>query len=133
MEMFGKLIEKQPNLWAAPNNLAFILCDHGSGKKDIEKALSLAQKAQKLRPEEPAVLDTLGWVYFRKGDLAQASTFIGRAIEKAPDAPVINYHMGMVLYQQGRLGDAKEHLRKATQGGQDFSGKEEALKILATL
>jgi predicted Zn-dependent protease len=65
--------------------------------------------------------------------MAQASTFIGRAIEKAPDAPVINYHMGMVLHQQGRLKDAKEHLSKATGGQEDFSGKEEALKILATL
>jgi len=79
------------------------------------------------------LLDTLGWVYYRKGDLSQAATFIGRAIQKASNVPVINYHMGMVFYKQGKMEEAKEYLRKATEGNEEFYGKEEALKILDKL
>jgi len=92
--------------------------------------LTLAQKANNLRPDDPAVMDTLGWIYYKNGDTNKALDFIGKANAKAAQNAVINYHMGMVLYKVGRLSEAKEQLKKALASKEDFEGKEEAKKTL---
>ena len=84
IQVYEKLLEKQPDLWVGMNNLASLLSDHSSSSKDLERALKLALNAQKARPEDPSVLDTLGWVYYRQNDAQKALGFIKRAQEKAP-------------------------------------------------
>jgi Flp pilus assembly protein TadD len=115
------------------NNLASLLSDHSSSKKDLEKALNLALNAQKVRAEDPSILDTLGWIYYRQNDFNKAFDFIRRAQEKAPNAAVIDYHMGMVLYSLGKKAEARAHLKKASEAKENFFGKEEAKKTLEKL
>ena len=112
------------------NNLASLLSDHSSSKKDLEKALNLALNAQKTRPEDPSILDTLGWIYYRQNDANKALEFIKRAKEKAPNIAVIDYHMGMVLYSLGKKDEARVYLKKASEVKENFFGKDDAKKTL---
>jgi len=123
-------LKKEPNLWVAVNDLAFLLSEYGNSKKDLNRALELALRARKQRPDDPAVLDTLGWIYYKKGDASTALGLIENASGKNPTSPVINYHLGMTYQKLGKTAEAKEHLRKSLQKKEDFLGREEAKKAL---
>ncbi len=110
--------------------MAFLLSESSNSKKDLERALLLAKKAQEALPEDPAVLDTLGWVYFKMDDHPMALRFLGRAASKAPENGTINYHMAMASLKGGKSDQAKEYFRKAAESKEDFDGKEEAKKMI---
>jgi tetratricopeptide (TPR) repeat protein len=131
--IYERLLLKQPNFWTGANNLAFLLSDHGRTPQDLDRALGLAQKANTARPDDPEILDTLGWVYYKKGDVKSAATYLGRAYTKSPGSSVINYHLGMALYKQDKYPEAKEKLKKAVASKEDFYGKDEAQKVLAKI
>jgi len=114
----------------AANNLAALLSDDPGSDKDLEKALILAKRAYALRSKEPAVLDTLGWIYYQMGDMNQALDLLEKALTTNPENPVFNYHTGMVLYKKGQTDEAREKLAKATEGSDWFYGREEAEKVL---
>ena len=100
--------------------MAFLLADTGG---DLDKALALAQKALTQRPEEGPVLDTVGWIYYKKGDAAKAIEYLERARAKSPDDPTVNYHLGMAYAKAGKKDAAKEYLKKALAAGREFPGK----------
>jgi tetratricopeptide (TPR) repeat protein len=130
IEVYERLNARKPDFWAAANNLAFLLSENTGDKKDLERALSLAKKAQDSRPEDPVVLDTLGWIYSKMNDLPMALRFLGRAVAKAPEHGQINYHMGVASFKSGKVNEAKEYLRKAAESKEDFEGRAEAKKML---
>ena len=99
----------------------------------MDKALTMAQKALTQRPEEPSVLDTVGWIYYKKGDAAKAIEYLERAREKASENPNMNYHLGMAYLKAGKTAQAKELLKKALAQGKDFQGKDDATKALSGL
>ncbi len=131
--VYEKALEVNPNLWAAANNLAFLLSEEAQSEADFDRALSLAGRALKARPDDPMVLDTMGWAYFKKGDNQRALGIMEKAIAKAPESPVLNYHLGMVLAKVNRPEEALEKLEKALATENDFSGRKEAEAKLATL
>ena len=124
-----QVLKMYPNMWSMANDAAFILADYGKGKNDLDKALTLAQKAQSLTPENPLVLDTLGWVYYKRGELKQAAGLVGKSASQKPRKnPIFNYHLGMVYYQAGDKGKAKEFLQFAAAAKENFAGKDKAQK-----
>ncbi len=72
IKVYQRALEVHPSMWAAANNLAFLLGESSDDPKDLERALSLARKANDLRPNEPLVLDTLAWIQYKLGDLPEA-------------------------------------------------------------
>jgi len=95
--------------------------------------MKLAQDSLRLQPGNPAILDTIGWIYYRKEDFNQAHGFIERALAGAPDSPILNYHMGMVLFKNGDAGQAREKLEKALGTKEDFYGRSLAEETLSRL
>jgi len=128
---YEQALEKQPGFWVAANDLAVLLCERAASGADLDKALSLAQNALKSRPEEPAVQDTLGWIWYKKGDGGKALELLQRAQGKVPESAEINYHLGMALFKAGRREEAKVYLKKSIAGVGDFPGREEAARTLA--
>jgi Tfp pilus assembly protein PilF len=88
----------------ALNNLAFILADSGN---QPDEALSLAQRAVELSPNEPEVRDTLGWVYYQKGMYSQAVKELQAAASKSSAAGP-KFHLGLAYL---RSGDAQRGQR----------------------
>jgi Flp pilus assembly protein TadD len=76
------------------------------------------------------VLDTVGWIYLKKGDSAKAIETLERARAKAEGDPSINYHLGMAYAKAGKTAQAKECLKKALAAGRDFPGKADAERAL---
>ena len=86
------------NLFAL-NNLAYLLSREPS---HLEEALGLARKAKDQVPDSPEVLDTLGWLYYRKGLYDLAAKELEQALAKA-EWPAIQFHLGLAY---NRLGNA---------------------------
>ena len=117
----------------AANDLAFLLGETATSGKELDTALDWARKAQAEAPQEPSIQDTLGWIYYKKGDLKKAEELIGPLQEKAKDNPSIAYHLGMIYSKTGKRDQAREYLGKAVAVKEDFIGKDEAASDLKQL
>src|SRR4029077_17373178 len=81
------------------NNLAWFYADHGI---KTNEAVRLAQKAFSFSPDDAAVIDTLGWAYYKDGDRAQALKYLAQAAAKAPSNQQIQAHYRMVSTSPAR-------------------------------
>ncbi|MBI3267754.1 MAG: HEAT repeat domain-containing protein [Planctomycetes bacterium] len=91
------------------NDLAMYLADR---KLELERAQRFAEWAAAARPNDAAVLDTLGWVEYRRGNLDGAVLHLRRALELAPEG-VLHYHLAAVLTGKGERAEGLEELRRA--------------------
>ena len=133
METYEKVLKLRPNLWAASNDLAFVLAERAKSTRDLDRALVLGQKAMGLQPKETQVLDTVGWVHYKRGEAGQAVDLIGKAQAQAPTDAMINFHMGMALVKAGKPEAGKKFLSKALENGESFYGREEAQAAMKRL
>ncbi len=130
---YERVIALQPNSDLAVNNFAAITADHAQGDPAaLDQALDLASRFR--TSSNPLFLDTLGWLYYRKGDYAVAATYLERAANLAPNRPDLRYHLGMALARSGQSERAITELRQATNAeAPSFDGLEEAKATLAEL
>ncbi len=127
---YRSALEVNPEFAAAANNLAFILADQN---KDIDEALRLARLAKEKLPNSPYVMDTLGWVYFKKGLYGSAIGEFSGCLARIPENPAVIYHLGMAYYKNGDARKARVELEKALGLDENFDGAEEARQVLAGL
>lgn len=104
-----KVIKLAPNNQHAYNALGYSLAERNLR---LQEAYDLIDKALKLAPEDPFIMDSMGWVQFRLGKLEEAEKLLRRAYELRPD-PEIAAHLGEVLWVKGRREDAKKFWRDA--------------------
>ncbi|UXI67417.1 tetratricopeptide repeat protein [Tahibacter amnicola] len=104
-----RVLELKPSDVDAMNALGYTLAD---ANRKLDEALSLIERALKAKPEEPAVIDSLGWVRYRRGELAEAETALKRAFDKQPDAEIAA-HYGEVLWHNGKREEARKVLGEA--------------------
>jgi tetratricopeptide (TPR) repeat protein len=100
---FRKVLEQDPNNALTLNNYGFMLADRDVR---LDEALAMIRKAVQLEPTNYAYLDSLGWVYFRMGQYAQAEDNIQRAISRGAGDPTVHDHLGDVYEKTGRLKQA---------------------------
>lgn len=122
-----------PGSWLIANDLAFLLAETSRTPKGLDRALELAEKARALNPDGINVLDTVGWVYYLKGNFPKAEELLREVQAKRPESPEANYHLGMALYKGGKLPEAKEKLTRSLSCKGSFPGKDEASRILAKI
>ncbi|WP_461535816.1 tetratricopeptide repeat protein [Spongorhabdus nitratireducens] len=95
----------------ALNALGYTLAD----KTDrLEEAAKLVRRAYKLDSEDPAIIDSLGWIEYRLGNLEEALKYLQMAYDKYPD-PEIAAHLGEVLWMRKQHGEAIEVWRKTLE------------------
>mgnify|MGYP003835723115 FL=1 len=133
VSLLEQSLELKPDFWPAANDLAFLLATAGADSEELERALKLARRARNLAPEEPSVLDTLGWVEYRRGNLTEAEQWLRLALGGGAGGAEVAYHMGMVSFDLGQKEQARQFLQKALDAGVDFAGKEEARQTLDTI
>ncbi len=109
-------LELSPEQPMVLNYLGYSWIDKGENLPD---ALKMIQRAVELRPNDGYIVDSLGWAYYRTGDLAKATQFLERAIELLPEDPTINDHLGDVYWRSGRVAEARYQWRRALQFGPD--------------
>jgi len=104
-----KVIKLAPNNQHAYNALGYSLAERNLR---LQEAYELIDKALKLAPEDPFIMDSMGWVQFRLGKIDEAEKLLRRAYELRPDAEIA-VHLGEVLWVKGRREDAKKFWRDA--------------------
>ena len=99
-----KLIQLKPDHAHAHNALGYSFAEHSNR---LPEALELIEKAVKLSPEDPYIIDSLGWVHYRMGNLSKGVIYLKQAFVIKPD-PEIAAHLGEVLWMQGTKEEAKK-------------------------
>jgi len=99
-----KLIALKPDHAHAYNALGYSLADRNVR---LPEARSLIEKALSLAPNDPFIVDSMGWVLYRQGDLHGALKELQRAYSERPD-PEIAAHLGEVLWKLGRAPEAQK-------------------------
>ena len=93
LETMKKVLQKDPNHVRALNFLAYAYARH---KGPLERAEQMARKAFSLNPESGYVLDTLGWVLYKRGHSKKALIYVKRAFEKKSQESIIAEHLGEI-------------------------------------
>jgi tetratricopeptide (TPR) repeat protein len=103
------ILEREPENATALNGLGYTLADRTTRHQE---ALGYIQRALQLRPQDPAVMDSMGWVLYRMGRHQEALRYLQAALELADDAEIAA-HLGEVLWV---TGDQKGALEVWEQG-----------------
>ncbi len=115
-----KLIALRPDYAHAYNALGYSLADRNLR---LDEAQVLIEKALELSPEDPHIIDSMGWVLYRKGDLEKAIEWLQKAWTVRPEVEVAA-HLGEVLWKAGKTAEA----RKIWQDAQRLDPNSDTLK-----
>ncbi|HIQ31404.1 MAG TPA: tetratricopeptide repeat protein, partial [Aquifex aeolicus] len=104
-----ELNPQDPDLY---NHLGYsLLLWYGSAR--VDEAEELVRKALDAEPDNPAYIDSMGWVYYMKGDYEKAILYLLDALRRAYDDPVVHEHVGDVLLKMGYVDEAKKYFKAA--------------------
>jgi tetratricopeptide (TPR) repeat protein len=106
-----RVIELKPDHHHAYNALGYSLADRNLR---LPEAKQLIERALKLAPGEPFIVDSLGWVEFRLGNLPEAARLLRQAHAGRPDAEIAA-HLGEVLWASGAQDEARRVFADAAQ------------------
>ena len=128
-EALSKVIEEEPDHALALNNLAYMYSEHDV---KLNKALDMVKKSIEIEPDNGAYHDTLGWIYYKKGDFKKARKHIEQALEIADedDKGVIFDHYGDILVKLGKGSEAADAYRKAVEYGEDQNAMQKKIDAL---
>ena len=120
------ILEREPDNAMALNALGYTLADRTTRHAE---ARELIERAHELNPDDAAILDSLGWVHYRLGNLQEAERYLRLALERMPDAEIAA-HLGEVLWVSGQQAEAREVWRRALADAPDSSILRETLQRL---
>ena len=101
---FKEALALSPDESLVLNYLGYSWVDQGS---NLKQAMDYIRKAVKLKPDDGYYVDSLGWAYYRLGNLPAAVENLEHAVELKPDDPIINDHLGDAYWKVDRTLEAK--------------------------
>jgi tetratricopeptide (TPR) repeat protein len=108
-----QLLAADPDNANVLNYLGYILAERG---EQLDEAIRLVRRAVEQQPENGAFLDSLGWAYFRKGDMNEAEKYLSAAAARLPTNSEIQDHLGDLHARRGRWEDAIGAWTRAVNG-----------------
>src|SRR5262249_39566152 len=106
------LLKREPDNATALNNLGYFLVERGIG---YQEALKLIEQAVAIDPIQGKFLDSLGWTYFKLGNMEKAREYLEKAAIYSRRNSTIHEHLGDVLREAGRLSEARKQWEKALE------------------
>ena len=110
LPLYEAVIKAEPDNLIALNNLAFAYAESG---RDLDMALSYAQRARKRAPNSEDIADTLAWVYIKKSLNDGAIALLREITAKQPRNATYQYHLGVAMLQKGNKPAARQSLQTA--------------------
>lgn len=123
-----RIVERAPQEAMALNNLAWAY-----GQSKDARALPTAERAAKIGGDNPAILDTLGWLLVEQGNIERGLPLLKKAAAAAPNATEINYHLAVGMAKAGDKEGARKSLDKLLAEHQNFPQLEDARALRKTL
>jgi len=124
---FRQALELDATHGPSLNYLGYMLADRG---QRLDEAIGFVERALQTDPLNPSYLDSLGWAYFKRGDLKKARTLLDKAAAALPRNSVVQDHHGDVLAAQGDAQRAIAAWERALAGdGEDIDREAVARKI----
>jgi len=99
-----KSLQLSPDQAMALNYLGYTWIDQN---RNLKEGLALIEKAERQKPDDGYIVDSLGWAYFRLGRFKDAEKHLERAVELRPEDPVLNDHLGDAYWRVGREREAR--------------------------
>lgn len=121
-----RIIELDPDNAQALNALGYTLADQ---TKRYKEAYGYIKKALAQEPDDPAVMDSMGWVLYRMGRLKESRDYLQRAFNQTKD-PEIGAHLGEVLWKLGHKDDARKVWDEAQKEGNGSKVLKETIQRL---
>jgi putative PEP-CTERM system TPR-repeat lipoprotein len=128
MDHYQALVAAQPENATWLNNLAW-----AAGRQNDPRALEYAEKANGLRPNDPAIMDTLGTLLVEKGDTQQGIALLRKASAAAPDMPALRLNLAKGLIKAGDKEAARRELAELAKLGSKFGGQAEVERLQKSL
>ncbi|MEO8304454.1 MAG: XrtA/PEP-CTERM system TPR-repeat protein PrsT [Betaproteobacteria bacterium] len=127
-QQYKAMLEDRPDDAVWLNNLAW-----ASGQLKDPKAIEYAEKANKLVPNNAAILDTLGVLQVDKGEVKRGIESLQKATALAPNAPGVRLNLARALIKDGQKDAARKELEVLAKLGDKFSGAAEVTKLMQGL
>lgn len=108
-----QILSEEPNHANALNHLGYMLAVRGDR---LDEAIELVRRALAADPENGAYLDSLGWAYFKRGDLDEAEKYLSAAAERLPRNAEVQDHLGDLYARRGRWQEAIAAWTRALEG-----------------
>ncbi|RDE52325.1 MAG: PEP-CTERM system TPR-repeat protein PrsT [Candidatus Accumulibacter meliphilus] len=125
VRIYSELVADYPDDVAALNNLAMAAYRLGD-----PKALEYAERARRLAPDNPNVLDTVGLLLVERGDLVGGTELLKRASAAAPYAPELRLNLARALVKSGDTTGARRELEVLVKLGDKYPQQGEVKKLL---
>ena len=125
---YQTVIKQQPNNTVALNNLAWAYYQ----EKDA-RALDTGEQALRLDPNNPATMDTVGWILTEQGNVARGLPLLKKAAALVPQSPELHYHLAAALNKSGDKAGARAELEKLLASNKTFASADEARALLKQL
>ncbi|CAD7782784.1 MAG: Photosystem I assembly protein Ycf3 [Candidatus Methanoperedenaceae archaeon GB50] len=103
-------ISLDPNHAEALNYLGYTYAEMG---ENLEEAERLIKRALEIKPEDGYIIDSLGWVYYQRGEYKKALEILKKAHKLASKDPIITEHLGDVYSKNGLYQEALKYYRQA--------------------
>ncbi len=105
---------------AAPFDQGVFLLHYNRGREAFHEgryaeARRELESAQKLRPEDPDVLNLLGLVYFKTNAFPEAEVIYRRLAKENPNLFILHSNLGLILFKQGKLDESEEYLLRSVE------------------
>ena len=105
------IIEANPEHVDALNALGYTLADRGL---KLTEAKQLIERAYALNPQDPAIIDSMGWIYFRLGNYSESEGYLRLAVDKMYDPEIVG-HLIELLRAMGDIQEAETLLKQASE------------------
>ena len=119
-----KLIKVAPEHAHAYNAFGYSLLERN---ERLPEAMQLLERAYQLAPDDPAIMDSMGWGYYRLGNLPKSLEFMRKAYAAFPD-PEVAAHLGEVLWHSGAKDEAKKIWQESIKNNPDNAVLQDAIK-----
>lgn len=128
---YEHILADKPESLIANNNLASLLSDYRTDEASLKRAKEIADVLKYVN--QPVVLDTVGWVYFKTGNLTDAIAVLEKVVAAQPNTPKFSYHLGMAHHGAGNSDEARKYLEAALSSDKEFNGRDVAESTLNSL
>lgn len=123
-----RALEARPDQPQVLNHLGYSLVERG---EKLDEALGLLEQAVSLRPDSGAIVDSLGWAYYKLGRYEEAVVELEEAVTLLPTDAVINDHLGDAYWSVGREREARFQWSRALSLDPEPEDAEEIRRKLA--